>query len=49
MLQLTEDSHKVSLNVIVMDRGEEVLGVWLIEHQEEGKFSKFAFLYKINP
>ena len=36
MLELTKDSHKVSLNVIVMDRGEEVLGVWLIDRQGEG-------------
>ena len=39
MLQLTEGSHKASLNVIVMDRGEEILGVWLIEQQGEGTFS----------
>ena len=37
MHQLTDQSHKSSLDMIVMDRGEEVLGVWLLDRQGEGK------------
>lgn len=36
MKQLTEDSHTSSLDILVIDRGEEVLGVWLLDHQGEG-------------
>ena len=37
MLQLTHNSHKSSLDIIVMDRGEEVVGVWLMDHQGAGQ------------
>merc|ERR1711974_67735 len=36
MKQLTDDSHKCSLDILVIDRGEEVLGVWLLDHRGEG-------------
>ena len=37
MHQLTYESHKSSLDIMVVDRGEEILGVWLLDHQGEGR------------
>ena len=43
MRQLTDNSHKSSLAICVMERGEDVLGVWLMDHQGEGKSSSNFF------
>ena len=48
MTQLTNNSHKSSLDILVLDRGEEFLGVWLLDHNGEGRLSYTNYLGRVS-
>ena len=38
MKQLTRNSHRESLKVVVMDRQPDCVAIWLFDHQDQGKY-----------
>ena len=37
LLQLTKDSHRASLEAVVISREQDCLSLWLLNHQKEGE------------